>query len=166
MKVAANFVVQEFVPRETWERWGTNSIWFIRKELVELMQFTKLFLSDYFGEEIYVVMNNWHTGGVRDDSGYRPPSSYGPSGEFKKNPLSESLHRQGCATDSKYFVKRGGKLEEIPADVIRNIITQHEAEFMAAGLTTIEDAAFSPSWLHMDIRWTGLNRILIVKPRK
>ena len=34
--------------------------------------------------------------------------------------------------------------------------------FMEAGLTTLEDGAIATTWIHSDIRPTGLSEILIV----
>jgi hypothetical protein len=40
----------------------------------------------------------------------------------------------------------------------------NEQQWMEAGLTVIEDGAYAPTWVHIDVRHTGKREIFIVKP--
>ena len=55
--------------------------------------------------------------------------------------------------------KRMEKLNKKRAEILKN-----ESGWMEVGVTTLEDAAYSPTWCHLDIRDTGLDNIFIVKP--
>ena len=49
--------------------------------------------------------------------------------------------------------------QEIYAHILKNAKT-----FMDLGLTTLEDIRDTPTWNHLDIRYTGLSEIKIVRP--
>lgn len=158
MKVAKNFDIREFVPQLLWEQFRDKSIWFVNPTIIKLAQFNKDFFSEYFGKEVSVIINDWLWGGRYQFSGFRFPDS------LKRD--SETTFHQGglcSATDNKYRFKE--TRETIDPDEIRKIILEHESEFMAKGLTTLESGEFAPTWVHQDCRNTLLDHILIVKPR-
>jgi hypothetical protein len=45
------------------------------------------------------------------------------------------------------------------------VVKKLEQQFIDAQLlTTYENIAATPSWLHIDCRWTGLDKLLMVNP--
>ena len=96
-------------------------------------------------------------GGRFTESGFRYPDSETGS--------RLSFHRGGLcsAADMKCRFKK--TKEWIPADDIRQIILSNENKFLQIGLTALEDKEYAPTWTHIDCRLTGLDQILIVRPR-
>lgn len=140
MRVSKNFVIQEFVPKEIYEKWGDKSIWFVRPEVIKLAQFYR----DYFGAS--VTVNNWSSGGNFNYRGFRPPNcAIG---------ASLSQHRFGNGFDCN--------IKGITPDEARAEIMKNQEAFMAAGLTTLEDGNIAKTWIHSDLRTTNLDHILIV----
>jgi len=142
IKVSNNFELHEFVPRIIYNRYGANSIWFIRKEIIDLAQFYR----DWFDAPLFI--NNWFWGGPRHNRGFRTPNSEIGS--------LYSQHKLGAAFDCN--------IKDLHPDRVRQEIFDNQAEFMRVGLTTLEDAAFAPTWIHSDIRRTNMDEILIVRP--
>lgn len=138
-----SFDVREFVPPEIFNRFGENSWWFVD---VRLPRICKEIKDDFGGAP--VVINNWHFGGVAQNSGFRTPTSTVGA--------SLSQHRRGCAVDVKV---KGHTPKAVHAMILAN-----KDKYMELGLTTLEDVAYTSTWAHLDTRWTGLDEILIVKP--
>lgn len=168
MKVSQNFILQEFVPKETWDKWGQKSIQFLTPQIIALAQFYSQFFNIYFKKKnpnvakVNIVINNWASGGTFQYRGYRPPNAY-INGQFKKNPLSESQHRRGNAFDCDVvLVMNDGKQTEVTQPELHDIIKTNWLQFKAAGLTTIECAEDAQTWLHSDCRTTNSNDLLIV----
>ena len=63
MKVSKNFILQEFVPKGMYEKYGDSCIWFIDNRIIEVAQFFR----DRYGKPI--TINDWHKGGLRNHSG-------------------------------------------------------------------------------------------------
>lgn len=157
MKISQNFDVREFVPKSIWDAFGESSKWFIDIRMVKLAEFYKQFFKAYYkADNVLIIANNWHTGGEYQFRGYRPRSC-NVGGE-------NSQHRRGTAFDCDIIIIKGKQRIEANYKEIHQVIKQNQKEFMDAGLTTIEDVAFAPTWLHSDNRNTGLDTILIVKP--
>jgi hypothetical protein len=171
MKLTENFDLREFVSQVTWNKWGTNSLWFIDLRLVYFFQSFKLYLIRHFQisdsnvVNVLITINNWNTGGVRQWSGYRPPIFY-RTGDGKKNPDTESLHRQGKAGDCIItIVYRNGMRRVVPMAEIHDIIMKNQSVFWHMGLRRIESLKDAPTWLHADIAETGLDwqdKIMVV----
>lgn len=142
MKVSSNFHLEEFIPKEVYDQYGPSSIWFIDPVLIDLMQK----LREDLGRSI--TINNWKWGGPRNYSGFRP-MSYEKGGKL-------SQHRFGRACD--FLVKDIAPIE------VYEFIMEREQDYLPLGLTTIEDVRFTPTWNHIDIRWTKENKIKKVKP--
>lgn len=138
------FDCREYVDARTWGVLGVKSAWLIDPKIVAIC--------DLIREKagVPVTVNNWHMGGNYDSSGYR--AIWDATG----GKLSQ--HRCGRAAD----VKVKGL---IPLRVFQ-IIHANKAEFEAAGLTTMEDLRFTPTWTHLDCRprLEDKTGILIVKP--
>lgn len=138
MKVSKHFVIQEFVPKEIYDRFGDKSIWFIDPIIIRVAQF---FRDRY---NVSIIINDWHMGGKRTLSGFRPPST--------KLGAGLSQHRFGRAIDLKW--------KGLDPETIRKDIKENQKEFLAVGLTTVEKG--TDSWIHCDCRNTGMNEIYFV----
>lgn len=142
MQISKHFKLEDFMPPDIIRVYGQSAQWFIDPILVTLMDF----VADHFSKP--VTVNNWHTGGVLKYRGFRPPD-YTGGGKL-------SQHRYGRAADFNVF---GESIPDVYAEILK-----HEKLFMEHGLSTIEDIAHTPTWIHADIRWTGGEHILVVKP--
>lgn len=142
IQVSTNFKIAEFVPKVIFDRYGERSVWFIRPEIIHLAQFYR----DFFGEPVYI--NNWIWGGPRYNRGFRTPNS--------RVGVLYSQHKLGAAFDCN--------IRNMHPDDVRREILNNEPLFMEQGLTTLEDGAIATTWIHSDIRPTGLDHILIVRP--
>lgn len=150
----SNFNIKEFVPRRVYEYFGNKSIWFLDEDLIQLTQFMRV----YFGESMRI--NDWHYGGNFQYRGFRPDPFYykkqesGLYEDIRKGKYSQ--HRYGRAIDCNF--------KKMTPDEARKEILDNQEMWLDCGLTVIEDGAFSPTWLHFDIRNTGMSEILVVKP--
>jgi hypothetical protein len=138
-----NFRLEEFVPRLVFNTFRDKGLGQIDEGIIALAQFCRL----YF--EVPMTINNWHSGGKFQYRGWRPPE-YTQGAKY-------SQHRSGRAFDCHF----GGGLTV--KEAYKKILDEQEA-FMEAGLTTLEDIMHTPTWLHMDIRTTNSENILIVRP--
>ena len=138
MNVSKNFILEEFVDKGTFEKFGDKSLWFINPDLINIYQK----LRDRFGS---VTINNWSFGGNRHWSGLRTYHSPYYS--------MYSQHSFGNAGD--------GIFKNFTAEEVRQDIKKHEAEWIALGVGAIEE---NVSWLHIDTRNIFGNRIKFFKP--
>jgi hypothetical protein len=139
MRVSLNFVLEEFVDPGTYKRYGEKSIWFIDPKVINIAQL----LRDLTGSS--VTINNWKVGGSYSLSGLRP---------FKSIGAKMSQHKFGRGIDVKI---KGWTPEDI-----HELIKDNWVLFKKEGLTVIEDVSLTPSWTHLDCRFTGLDYLLIV----
>lgn len=142
MGVSANFVIQEFVYPELYKQYGDKSIWFIDDRIVTVAQY----LRDWLDRP--VTINNWHTGGQYKESGLRSFTT--------KTGAKNSQHKFGRAADLK--VSGMDRME------VLEFIQKKEAVLMALGLTTVENPNFTRTWLHIDCRFTGKDKLFMVNP--
>lgn len=142
MKIGAYFDLREFVPQIIWQKFGDKSLWFMDKKIFLLADFIR----NRIGKSM--TINNWNSGGTFNLRGFRPPDTT-TGGQL-------SQHKFGRAID---FNIQGMAPQEVYKDIIDN-----QDMYMKAGLTTVEDIAFTTSWNHVDIRQTNQNTLLIVKP--
>ena len=138
MRLSENFVLQEFVPKGMYEKYGDSCIWFIDNRIIEVAQFFR----DRYGKPI--TINDWHKGGLRNHSGWRYPNSGVGA------PLSQ--HKFGRAVDLKW---PGLSPYEVREDIKNNW-----REFKNAGLQAVEKG--TDTWIHADIRYTGRPDILFL----
>jgi len=143
MKVSLNFSLHEFIDKKTYGKWGTASRWFIDPRISMVAQFIRT----RHGKP--VTINNWKSGGQYQYSGFDPPGGYRKS-------TSLSQHRFGRAVDIKI---KGMTVQELYKDIMDN-----QALYMENGLTTVENIKHTPTWLHCDVRETGLKKIKVVNP--
>lgn len=128
------FVVQEYVPPYIFKRYGQTAWEFLDDRLLRMDDA----LRDKFGP---MTINNWHTGGDREWSGLRTPSSPYYS--------ETSQHSYGRASDKIFHATN--------AEAVRQYILAHPDEFPL--LMSLELAT---SWLHSDTR--NCERIKTYKP--
>lgn len=136
------FLIKELVPAAIFNQFGDKSWWFLDKEAVQMLNDIR----ELFG--VPFIVNNWHSGGQYKESGYRSPDTT-TGGKL-------SQHKRGAAFDIK-------PIGMTPREIYDNILLDEEY-FLKTGLTTLEDIASTPTWVHVDNRWTGMDKILIVKP--
>jgi hypothetical protein len=141
VKISPNFDLRELVSPDAYTALGDNARWLLDPRLVNVVQAIR----EIAGKSITV--NNWHAGGTYKDSGYRMPNSV--------TGATLSQHRQGRAAD----LKIAGLT---PSEGLK-LIKDNWAKLAALGLTTVEDIACTPTWLHVDCRWTGQPNLLVVK---
>ena len=140
MKISKHFDVRELVPPQIWKTYGPISRQFLRPELLRVLDL----LRDKLGRP--VIVNDWHTGGQYKESGYRTP--------YTKTGAKYSQHKLGTAAD----VKVDGMT---PIQVLAVIVANAD-EFRAAGMTTYENPNFTPTWLHIDVRWRDPNNAFVM----
>ena len=139
MKISDNFVLQEVVDEETYNKYGDRSIWFIDDRIIQSAQTLRTAL------DIPLTINNWHIGGDRNYSGLRPHDA--PVGSQR------SQHKFGRALD---IIS-----PRMTAQEMRDYIMSHQYDFPF--ITTIEDKV---SWLHIDCRNRDMsNGIVMFDPR-
>lgn len=140
MKLTEHFILQEFVPKGIWEKYGEKSIWFIDYRIVTIAEFFR----NRYGKKI--TINDWTFGGKRNEAGLRYWNT--------ATGASMSQHKFGRAIDMKWLQ------EEMFMNIIRQDIKDWQKEFMEVGLTTIEEG--TDSWIHADCRYTGLDHIYFI----
>lgn len=143
MKISPNYLLEEFVPKEIYQLYGANSIWFVDIRVIEGMEWIR----SYFAAP--VIINNWHQGGVLQNRGFRPPNTT-VGGRL-------SQHKAGRAIDFNVVGLKSDKVfDRLVADwgdVAKNTF-----------FTTLEDKADTPTWTHIDGRCRKEQGVLIVKP--
>jgi hypothetical protein len=142
MKIGSYFDLREFIPSSIWQKFGEKSIWFMDKRIFLLADFIR----SRFGKPMKI--NDWLNGGALSLRGFRPPDT------TIGGVLSQ--HKFGRAID---FNIEGSAPQEVYKD-----INDHFDMYSKAGLTTVEDIAFTKTWTHCDIRQTDSDKLLIVKP--
>lgn len=148
MQLTKNFILQEFVSKQTYQQFGERSVQFLDMRMVQLAQF----YADYFGKRI--IVNNWNTGGTFSERGFRDPVTC-----MLGAPRSQ--HKFGRAFDCNVD---GMSVAEVYTAIINN-----QKKFYDAGLRCLEDIQFTTGWIHSDSRDTSGHgmapgQILIVKP--
>jgi hypothetical protein len=121
------FVIEELVDKETLEKFGEDRCW-------NLFDDRLLMAADIIREDHGpMIVNNWHVGGSRTESGLRVPGM--------KHFSPTSQHTYGRALDS-ILVK--AELEAVQID----IVTDRDRYHMITGLEVGPDV----TWLHIDTR--------------
>ena len=126
MKVSKNFVIQEFVDSQTYNKFKNRSIWFIDNRIFNIVQY----LRDTFGS---ITINDWTFGNHNEWRGLRTIDSV----YYNKY----SQHSFGRAVDMIF--------KEVSADTVRNYILENEDKFREMGVGGLEK---NVSWVHLDLR--------------
>lgn len=175
MKLNEHFDLREFVSEETWKKWGGNSLWFVAPEIFNIATFYKSYFTEFYRKkyakvgrevvDVQVIVNTWLWGGDKIGRGYREPEQY-LTGQFRKNPRSESAHRQGRAFDCVMkVVFEGGGTAWADINEVNRQIQLDQSVFYSVGVRRIEHIKLAPTWLHTDIFNTGLqwrNKIYVI----
>src|SRR3990167_10397855 len=144
MKISQNFDIREFVPKRVWDKFGLNSTWFVNEKAVKVAEFIKSFFTTYYKKKlgndkvqtVLVVINNWHTGGTKQFCGLRLKECV----EYKEF----SQHSFMNAIDPELYIKfTDGTIKEVDYVEIHKVIHEHESEFLANGITSIEDVSIA-----------------------
>ena len=167
MRASLNFDIREFVSKAIWNKWGVNSTWFVSKKMIDTAEFYKTFWFNYYSAKyagtgkkvkaVLIVINNWHTGGIKQYSGFREPAC--------KEGADLSQHRFHNAFDCDIIIvfEDGAKLEADYKEIHKEI-HENEALFLSKGITTIEDVSIATTWLHTDFRYIpNQTEIFVVK---
>ena len=142
-KLTDNFYLDEFICPGIYSTHGKRSVIFMDMRIVTGLQYIR----EQHGKPIKV--NNWWDGGSLDERGLR---------EFKTiTGAKYSQHKFGRAVDSN--------ATGLTTKEYFDLVMSHEKYLVDNQLiTTIENIASTPTWLHCDCRYTGLDHILIVNP--
>lgn len=133
IKLTKNFYLDEFVPPLILRAYGPRAIWFIDKDVVNGAQFIR----DSFNRPMFA--NTYFDSGEFINRGYRTPECLVGS--------RLSQHKRGMAID---FTIDGVS----PPEVFEWFIKSYEFTSASHKFTTIEAA--TPSWTHLDRRYTAL----------
>jgi len=147
MKISEHFESEEFLSKETHAAIvakGLQPQWFIDIDLVGFCEW----LREKCGTS--VIINNWKWQGQYNFSGLRGPKDMG---------AELSQHKFMNAIDVKVKGFTPAQLRDIIFDNFDYLNEQF-------GITTIEKIKDTPTWLHVDRRWTGLNHLLEVNGSK
>lgn len=143
MQVSKNFVLQEFVPKAIYKIYEGKSTWFINPKIIQIAQELR------YASGVPIIINNWHIGGVYNQSGYRVPETVIGA--------KLSQHKLGNAIDVRS--------NEVAPIELMNVVLSKKEWFMQLGLTAIEDVTATKSWLHLDCRFVPQQKeIIIFKP--
>jgi hypothetical protein len=139
MKLTENFILQEFVPKEIYEKYGETSIRFISEKLPTIAQGVR----DYFDKS--VTINDWKWGGNYNYSGFRP-SNCGVG-------ATNSAHKRGMAIDVK--IKGIDSLE------VQENVKKSFDYFNSLGITSMEEGTVG--WTHLSMEWTTEKDLVLIK---
>ncbi len=173
MSKIGNFDVREFVSKEVFDQFGDKSWQFVSDNIVKVANFTYNFFNTYYKakdltiEKVSVMCNNWHYGGQFNNRGLRTVKYINDqvAKGIKTAMLSQHVGGSTNAWDFNIVITyKGGRTLTVNSNEIYDIIVAHEKEFIAAGLTTLENKTMTQGWTHGDCRYTGLDKLNIVNP--
>ena len=128
------FDCREFVDSRTWSILGPKCAFLLDSKIVRVCDL----LRELSGAAVKI--NNWHYAKrgqqVYNSSGFRAIWD-GTGGSL-------SQHRCGRAADCK--------ASGYSPSLLMTLINNNKAAFLEAGLTTVENLQFTPTWLHLDVR--------------
>lgn len=136
--ITKNFILPEFISKETWDKYGHRALWFIDDRIIQTCQK----LRDNLG--IPLTINNWYYGGDRNESGLRV--------EGMKNYSSTSQHAFGRAVD---IISKDMSAEEMRQHIYNK---RHDYPHIKAIERNV-------SWLHIDCRYTNSNNFMLFDPK-
>lgn len=145
-KISEHFSSEEFLSdtfHSEIDLKGLDPRWYIDRDIVNFLEWIRSTFDDKT-----VVINNWKWGGTRVASGLR---------DYTITDFSYySQHRFKDAVDF-YIV-------DVPIPDIHRFILDHSPEIISRfGITTIEKLKDTPTWIHIDKRWTDdCNKLLQV----
>ncbi len=139
MKYSEYFDLQELVPPEIFNQFGAKSRWFLDPRSGPLLDAIRELV------DRPITINDWKEGGPFDERGYRLPWAT-TGGKL-------SQHKLGKAFDLEIQLDA-----KIPTyEKFRDLIRYNFEHLSKLGLSTIEED--TPTWLHIDMRDTGLDHL-------
>jgi hypothetical protein len=129
-----HFIIKEFVPPEIWSAEGEQSISLVDPRLLITIEAIRV----HFNRPI--TINDWHLGGQYKYRGYRPKDC--------KVGAKLSMHKEGKALDFDVC--------DLDAREVREEILKNEDKF-----PHIKRMENNVDWIHIDLRGTGQNRIVL-----
>lgn len=145
MKYSKYLDLEELVPQQIFSQFAGRSAQFLDHRAGELLDRIRELVDEP------IRINDWHTGGIFSQSGFRMPDTL-VGGKL-------SQHKFGRGFDLKISLTHNVKTYE----EFRKLIKDNFEELNKLGLTTIEMA--TPTWLHIDLRFTGLDYLYEVPYR-
>ena len=144
MRIAKNFILQEFVPRRLMKHMGNKAALYLNPELIKGMQAIRTDL----GKPIEV--NNWfnYKKGGNNFRGYREP--------YCEVGAKYSMHKFSLAVD---FEVKGMTIRDV-----HDYLKDREEFIMGLGFTRVEHRSHTPSWCHLDMSPTGMDKLHFFKP--
>lgn len=139
VKLTANFYLDEFIPKEIYDKYGENSRWFIDYWTVQMAQAVRTFYN------FPIVINDWWNGGQRNYSGFRPWDC--------EVGAKQSQHKMKCAIDCHQTIMS-------PEEWRQKIRKDYDVLKTICTLSCMESD--TPTWVHLDRRWTNLPTLLEV----
>jgi hypothetical protein len=145
MKLSPHFCSEEFLPKDMHDdliSTGRDPRWLINKKVVNFCEWLH---DKYIDKDI--IINNWKWGGNFNESGLRSINT--------TTGAKYSQHKFKDAVDIK--------IKGITPSEIRTLIMDNfDYLNQTFGLSTIEKIEDTPTWIHCDFRWTGLDHLLEV----
>lgn len=142
VQLTDNFYLDEFIHPNIYKRFGKISTKYISKELVDLVQLIR----DKYGKPIYI--NTWYNGGNLKNSGLRD----------YKTPLGGKLNR------SRHYYGLCADLHCEDIKELQKHIYDNRQMYQHFGLTVIENYKHTPSWCHVSVEWTRLDKVQMINP--
>jgi len=134
-----DFQLEEFVPKEIFQTYGTKSIRFVSPVIMWIAQGVR----DFFKKP--VIINNWHMKGNYNYSGFRDNNC--------KIGAENSAHKRGMAIDIK--------VEGISAADVQNIIRENYVNyFKSLGLAAME--LDTPTWTHLSCENFNSDNLVLI----
>jgi hypothetical protein len=143
IKITDNFYLDEFIDPITYSERGEKSIQLMDMRIILAIQHLREVINKP------ITINSWASRGQFRESGLRRADT--------RTGARWSQHKYGRALD---FRVSGMTPREV-----HQVIHQHERTFIERQwITTLEDVRDTPSWTHIDCRYTGKDSFLIVRP--
>jgi len=147
MKVNDRFDIREYVPKEVWDKHGSNSVRFVDQALMAADYELLLDLEEHLGCKLTCTINNWLWGGTRSQCGLRVPG--------QKLYRETSLHASGKASDKIYKYASGPEAgKRVPHQLIYDFVLANQDTYWSLGIRRMEDIRDAKTWLHWDTCWT------------
>lgn len=144
-KISPHFFFHEFFSRGMWQ---IHDETFLRKLLDDRLVLIMERIRTGLGKTVS-INTWWWASGTSQYRGFRPHSS--TVGALY------SQHKLGRGVDFK--------VKGMTANKVREYILANEAEFLSMGVTRLEDGRDAATWVHIDLAWTGLDRIYVFRDR-
>jgi len=141
-KISPHFFYHEYFSQGIWQ---SNSEKVLRRLIDERLILIMEKIRTEINQPIFI--NNWKWGGNSMYRGFRPTST--------EVGALYSQHKFGRAVD---FKVKNRTVKQVHDHILNN-----ESSFMAMGVTRLEDRRDAPTWIHLDLAWTGADNIVVFR---